>query len=301
VRPGPWQLAEFCRYLAAERNVSQHTLRAYQREVEAFAAFCQKVLGCTAPQQVTAAAVRSYLASLHQRRLARSSMQRALACLRTYFRFLAGEGQVESNPARLVPTPKAPKRLPQVPTAVELASLLEELPRTPQGIRDRATLELVYGCGLRAAELVGLGLADLDLPGRTVRVLGKGRKERLVPFGRKAEEALRAYLPVRAQLRERLGAVEDGEPLIVNLQGRRLSDRSLRRILDRATRTLAIAHHMHPHTLRHAFATHLLEAGMDLRAIQELLGHASLATTQRYTHLDLAHLMEVYRKTHPKA
>jgi integrase/recombinase XerC len=300
MRPKAWLLADFARYLASERNLSPHTLRAYQREVEQFVDFCQKNLACLQPQQVTPAFLRTYLAHLHQRGLARTSLQRALACLRTYFRFLAREGQVASNPARLLPTPKAPKRLPQVPTAAELSDMLDQLPSTPQGLRDRVALELLYGCGLRASELVSLNVEDLDLPRRLLRVMGKGGKERVVPFGRKAEEALRAYLPVRSQLRKRLPPQED-EPLLVSLQGRRLSDRSLRRIVQKATWQLAIAQRLHPHTLRHAFATHLLEAGMDLRAIQELLGHASLATTQRYTHVDLAHLMEVYRKAHPKA
>lgn len=295
-----WQVDSFASFLEHERNYSAHTLRAYLREVEGFIAFCQSELGLSQPQTVTPAAVRSYLAHLHERKLARTSLQRALAAVRTYFRFLAREGVVASNPARVVPTPKAPKRLPEVPTVAQLSEMLEALPPTPQGLRDRVALELLYGCGLRASELAGLNLDDVDLSRRLVRVLGKGRKERIVPFGREAEKALRAYLPVRAELRQKVHE-EDGDPLIVNLQGRRLSDRSLRRILERAVRQLAVVHRIHPHTLRHAFATHLLEAGMDLRAIQELLGHASLSTTQRYTHLDLAHLMEVYRKAHPKA
>lgn len=295
-----WQVDSFASFLEHERNYSAHTLRAYLREVASFIAFCRDDLGLASPEAVTPAAVRAYLAHLHGNGLSRTSLQRALAAVRTYFRFLAREGEVGSNPARVVPTPKAPKRLPEVPTVAQLSEMLEALPATPQGVRDRVALELLYGCGLRAAELVGLNLDDLDLSQRLVRVLGKGRKERIVPFGREAEKALRAYLPVRAQLRQKVRE-DDGEPLLVNLQGGRLSDRSLRRILERAVRQLSVVHRIHPHTLRHAFATHLLEAGMDLRAIQELLGHASLATTQRYTHLDLAHLMEVYRKTHPKA
>lgn len=294
-----WQLEGLARFLEHERNYSAHTLRAYLREVEGFIAFCQEELGLSQPQAVTPAAVRSYLAHLHERKLARTSLQRALAAVRTYFRFLAREGVVPSNPARVVPTPKAPKRLPEVPTVAQLSEMLEALPPTPQGLRDRVALELLYGCGLRAAELAGLNLDDVDLSRRLVRVLGKGRKERILPFGRQAEKALRAYLPVRAQLRAKV--TDEEEPLLVNLRGGRLSDRSLRRVLERAVRQLSVVHRMHPHTLRHAFATHLLEAGMDLRAIQELLGHASLSTTQRYTHLDLAHLMEVYRKAHPKA
>lgn len=295
-----WHVDGFASFLEHERNYSAHTLRAYLREVHTFIAYCREQLGLPDPQAVTPSAVRSYLAYLHQGKLARTSLQRALAAVRTYFRFLAREGVVERNPARVVPTPKAPKRLPEVPTVAQLSEMLESLPATPQGLRDRVALELLYSCGLRASELAGLHLDDVDLSRRLVRVLGKGRKERIVPFGREAEKALRAYLPVRAQLRQKVQE-DDGDPLIVNLQGRRLSDRSLRRILERAVRQLSVVHRIHPHTLRHAFATHLLEAGMDLRAIQELLGHASLSTTQRYTHLDLAHLMEVYRKAHPKA
>jgi integrase/recombinase XerC len=297
----PWRLTELTSYLRDERNLSPHTLRAYEREVAQFVAFAEGELGCTKPGAVTPAVVRAYLAHLHRRGLARVSAQRALAALRTYLRFLAREGVMESNPAKLVPTPRAPQKVPDVLTAPELADLLDALPATPAGRRDRAALELLYGAGLRAAELVGLDLDDVDLTRRLARVLGKGSKERIVPFGRQAQAALRAYLPVRGEWRRGAKCLAAGEPLLVNQRGGRLSDRSLRRILDAAMLRVAMLHHVHPHTLRHAFATHLLEAGMDLRAIQELLGHASLSTTQRYTHLDLAHLMETYRKAHPKA
>ncbi|MCS7181787.1 MAG: tyrosine-type recombinase/integrase [Thermoanaerobaculum sp.] len=296
----PWDVDGFAAFLEHERNFSAHTLRAYLREVNRFAAFCESQLDAGEPSAVRPVMVRGYLAKCAQEGLSQASLQRALAAIRTYFRFLAREGAVATNPARVVPTPKTPQRLPEVPTVAQLSELLDALPSTPQGVRDRVALELLYGCGLRAGELVGLNLDDVDLAARWLRVVGKGRKERLVPFGRQAHRAILAYLPVRAQLRHKVKA-DDQEPFLVNLQGSRLSDRSLRRILERAVRQLAVAHHLHPHTLRHAFATHLLEAGMDLRAIQELLGHASLATTQRYTHLDLAHLMEVYRKAHPKA
>ncbi|MFH1176715.1 MAG: tyrosine-type recombinase/integrase [Acidobacteriota bacterium] len=297
----PWRLADLTSYLRDERNLSPHTLRAYEREVAQFVAFAERELDCARPGAVTPAVVRAYLAHLHSRGLARVSAQRALAALRTYLRFLGREGVVESNPAKLVPTPRAPQKVPDVLTAPELADLLDALPATPAGRRDRAALELLYGAGLRAAELVGLDLDDIDLTRRLARVLGKGSKERIVPFGRQAQAALRVYLPVRGDWRREAKALAAGEPLFVNQRGGRLSDRSLRRILDAALLRVAIVRHVHPHTLRHAFATHLLEAGMDLRAIQELLGHASLSTTQRYTHLDLAHLMETYRKAHPKA
>jgi integrase/recombinase XerC len=297
----PWRLAEFTAYLRDERNLSPHTLRAYEREAAEFVAFAGAEMGCDGPTAVAPATVRAYLAHLHGRRLAKVSSQRALAALRTYFRFLARERVVEANPAAVVATPRAPKPLPEVVTAPEVAELLDALPDTPEGRRSRAALELLYGAGLRAAELVGLDLDDLDLSQRLARVTGKGGKERVVPFGRAAERAVRSYLPDRAAWRAMAKTLAPGEPLLVNQRGGRLSDRSLRRIIDEAVRHVASLQHLHPHVLRHAFATHLLEAGMDLRAIQELLGHASLATTQRYTHLDLAHLMATYRKAHPKA
>jgi integrase/recombinase XerC len=297
----PWRCADFTAYLRDERNLSPHTVRAYEREVARFTAFATGEMGCQAPAAVSPMVVRAYLAYLHGQRVARISSQRALAALRTFFRFLGRERLVEANPARAVPTPRAPKRLPEVLTVPELFELLGALPGDAAGVRNRAALELLYGAGLRAAELVGLDLDDLDLTRRLARVRGKGGKERVVPFGREAERAVRAYLPVRAAWRAAHAELPPGEPVLVNQRGGRLSDRSLRRIVAEAVRHIALARHVHPHTLRHAFATHLLEAGMDLRAIQELLGHASLSTTQRYTHLDLAHLMETYAKSHPKA
>ncbi len=296
-----WLLEEFTAYLRDERNLSPNTLRAYEREVASFAEFARTEMACAEPRGVSGNVVRAYLAHLHSRRLARVSAQRALAALRTYFRFLGREGKVAANPARGVATPRAPKKLPEMVTAAQLADLLDALPATPAGRRDRAALELLYGAGLRGGELVALGLDDVDLGRRLVRVRGKGGKERVVPFGREAEKALRSYLPDRAAWRARPGAAAAGEPLFVNQRGGRLTDRSLRRVVDAAVRHVALVHRLHPHSLRHAFATHLLEAGMDLRAIQELLGHASLSTTQRYTHLDLAHLMETYARAHPKA
>jgi integrase/recombinase XerC len=297
----PWRLEEFTAYLRDERNLSPHTLRAYEREVERFVAFAGTEMGCQEPRAVSANVVRAYLAHLHEEKLAKVSAQRALAALRTFFRFLARERAVDVNPAKAVPTPRAPKKLPDVATAPELAELLDALPQTSVGRRDRAALELLYGAGLRAAELVALDLDDVDRARRLVRVLGKGGKERVVPFGRQAEAALARYLPDRAGWRAAAAPQDNDEPLFVNQRGSRLSDRSLRRILNAAVLHVAMARRLHPHALRHAFATHLLEAGMDLRAIQELLGHASLSTTQRYTHLDLARLMETYSKAHPKA
>ena len=297
--PDPWFMDRFLEQLEWERNLSPRTQAAYRREVRRFADFVTGELSLKGPTDVGPGEVRAFVAHLHGSRLAPRSVQRALAALRTYFRFLVAEGIVPVNPASSVPNPRTERPLPEVVPARDLAELFEAMPSTPAGLRDRAILELLYGSGLRVSELVGLDLADVQLGARLLRVRGKGRKERIVPFGTKAEEALRAYLPVRAAWRRSVEARED--PLFVTRRGGRLTDRSVRRIVAAAVRHVASLHRLHPHALRHAFATHLLEAGMDLRAIQELLGHASLATTQVYTNVDLAHLMEVYRRSHPKA
>lgn len=293
-----WLLEEFLKHLEWERNLSPLTLRAYEREIGAFIVFARAELGLDRPQAVSPASLRSYLAHLHARRLAPRSVGRALAALRTHFRFLVGEGVVASNPAEAVPHPRVESRSPEITDRHAIEELLESFPDTPAGRRDRALFELLYAAGLRVGELVALDLGDIHLTQRLVRVRGKGRKERVVPFGRPAASAVAAYLPERARWRRELGG--DGEPLFVNQRGGRLSDRSVRRVLDRAVHLTADLNHLHPHALRHAFATHLLEAGMDLRAIQELLGHSSLATTQVYTRVDLAHLMAVHRRSHPK-
>jgi integrase/recombinase XerC len=294
-----WHLEPFLEHLEWERNLSPATLHAYRREAANLIDFAREELGAASPAQLTPAAVRAYLAQLHQRRLSARSIERALACLRTYFRFLVGERVITASPAETVPHVRAPRAAPEVVDRYAIEELLDSQPATPVGDRDRAVLELLYGAGLRVGELVAIDLADLQLRERMLRVRGKGRRERLVPFGRKAEEAIARYLPHRARWRSRCRSGD--EPLLVNQRGGRLSDRSVRRILDAAVQRTAAVHHLHPHALRHAFATHLLEAGMDLRAIQELLGHSSLSTTQVYTNVDLAHLMSVYRKSHPRA
>ncbi len=294
-----WFLDRFQQHMKWERNLSPRTQLAYHREVSGFADFAASEIQRAGPAEVSASDLRSYLAHLHSRRLAPRSIQRALAALRTYFGFLGAEGKVDQNPAAAVPHPRSERRLPEVLAADRLDELMGSFPETPAGHRDRAIVELLYGAGLRVGELVGLDFDDVHLGERLLRVRGKGRKERVVPFGRQALAALDAYFPARATWRAK--ARDSNDPLFVNQRGGRLTDRSVRRILDAAVSRTADLHHIHPHTLRHAFATHLLEAGMDLRAIQELLGHSSLATTQVYTHLDLARLMEVYEKSHPKA
>ena len=294
----PWLVDEFLEHLEWERNLSPATLRAYRREIRSFVGFVANEFGLERPIRVTPTSVRAHLAHLHSRGLQAGSVGRALAALRTYFRFLVSEGTIDASPADAVAHPHDVKRTPEVADRYAIEELLEGFPDTPAGRRDCAAVELLYAAGLRVGELVALDLGDLKLEQRLVRVRGKGRKERLVPFGRPAARAIEAYLPERARWRR--AVVDEYEPLFVNQRGGRLSDRSIRRQLDQAVHRTADLNHLHPHALRHAFATHLLEAGMDLRAIQELLGHSSLATTQIYTRVDLAHLMAVHRRSHPK-
>lgn len=294
-----WLVERFFEHLEWERNLAPATLVAYRREVAAFVAFATAEAAAGTPSEVTPATVRSYLARLYERRLSARTVERILASLRSYFRFLVGEGAVAGNPAAAVPNLRARRRPPEVVERGDLDALFETFPDDPAGRRDRALVELLYGAGVRVAELVGLDLVDVRLGERLLRVRGKGRRERIVPFGRAAERAIRAYLPDRATWRRPLA--DGNEPLFVNQRGGRLTDRSVRRILDAAVRRSAELRRLHPHALRHAFATHLLEAGLDLRAIQELLGHASLATTQVYTTVDLARLMRVHRDSHPRS
>lgn len=296
---GKWE-----RHLVDERDVSPHTRRAYLDDAGRFLDFLASFAGrdpaAVETDDVDALAVRSWLAALRAEGHARTSIVRRLSALRSFFTFLQREGLVEGNPARGVATPRTEKSLPVTLSVPEAAAVVEAPPPdTELGLRDRALLELLYATGLRVSELVGLSLADVDLPGRQVRTLGKGRKERVVPFGEKAAGALAAWLPARLALLR--GRRVRGEPLFLNVRGGRLTDRSVRRVLEQALAAAEVSRHASPHALRHSFATHLLSAGADLRTIQELLGHASLATTQKYTHLDVERLMEVYRKAHPKA
>jgi integrase/recombinase XerC len=295
----------FLDHLESERNYSPHTLRAYRADVEAFHRFLAVdflgvELDAVRPQQVDALAVRSFLASLARRGVARRTQARALSAVRSLFALACREGTLQHNPAKGVRTPKQDRMLPRHLRPGEIETLLEAVDgETPLARRDRALLELLYATGLRVGELVGLDWDDLDTSARVLRVLGKGGKERMVPFGRPAVEALALWRKAWGTVR---GAVDDGtEPVFLHHRGGRLSARSVRRILDRAVSAAALAAGVHPHTLRHTFATHLLEGGADLRAIQELLGHSSLATTQRYTHVDVERLLTVYRDAHPRA
>ncbi|MEP7012559.1 MAG: tyrosine recombinase XerC [Acidobacteriota bacterium] len=297
-------------HLDGERALSPHTLRAYEGDLVGFLGFLSEdFLGkdpkTIEPTEIDPLAIRSFLAAQTKRGLSRRSQGRALAAVRGFFRWLAREGIVKANPAQGVRTPKAPKTLPRHLRPGEIESLLAA-PDVNEtfGHRDRAILELLYATGLRVGELVSLDWSDLDLSARTLRVIGKGNKERMLPFNRAAESALRDWLARWEPLADpaRLAAdPSEAEPVFLSSKGRRLSDRSVRRILDRHVAAASLAAGVHPHTLRHTFATHLLENGADLRAIQELLGHSSLSTTQKYTHIEIDRLLNVYRESHPRA
>jgi len=292
---------EIDRYLAALRlqNASPHTLRNYASDLQQFAGyFSPPGQHPPAPAEFTVLQIREWLGDLYQRRLSPLSVRRKLAAVRSLFQFLAKNGSVATNVARLVRTPKAPQRLPAVPTAEQTNDLINAVAQDrlerPFPERDRLIFELLYGCGLRISELVGLDLDDFDYGEQWIRVRGKGRKERQVPYGSSAAAALEKYLAVRAAKPKERG-------LLMNHLGTRLSDRGARGIVKLYARLISGDASMHPHSLRHAYATHLLADGADLRAIQELLGHARLATTQKYTQVSLTDLMAVYDRAHPKA
>jgi integrase/recombinase XerC len=286
-------IAAFLRHLEQERGLSPHTLRAYTSDLDQFRSYLVAEVGeGVRPEDVDHVLIRGFLASLHTKGLLKVSSARKLASLRTFFRFLVREGRLKTSPARPLFSPKLEKKIPAHLGEDEMAAFLDVPGEGPAVLRNRALLELLYATGIRCAELVSLDQDDLDLEGKLVRVLGKGRKERVVPFGGQARDALRAYLAPRG---------EERGPVFRNARGGRLSDRSVRAIVAQRVKALAIERRVSPHTLRHSFATHLLERGADLRAIQELLGHASLSTTQRYTHVDARHLIEVYGRAHPRA
>jgi integrase/recombinase XerC len=292
---------QFMNYMALERGASPHTCRAYRKDIELFAAFLQTQGIPIAVAKVDHLMIRLYLGHLYQEgRIKRSSVVRKLATLRSFFRYLKREGIIEKNPAKLVSSPKGEKHLPHALTVDEAFGIIET-PDTanPLGSRDRAILEFLYSSGLRVGELTALSLRDLDLASGMVRVMGKGGKERLVPIGSQAIQALRAYLQRRKEL---MGKVASTPPfLFLNHRGGGLTARSVARMIKKYLLQRGMITQATPHTFRHSFATHLLDAGADLRGIQELLGHASLSTTQKYTHVSSAKLMEVYDRTHPRA
>ena len=340
-------IAKFLEYLQSVRNSSPHTVSNYGKDLQQLLLFLSPP-GAQPPAlaAVTHSIIREFVAHLHNYGLEKSSIARKLAALRSFFKYCVREGHLKENPARLVPTPKLPKRVPSVLSAEEMNDFLNQLAdvgrrgcgnsslskkrglagrepiaeqqnrndgaelaeERPFLRRDRALLELLYAAGLRVSELTGLNLADIEQKERILRVCGKGNKERIVPYGGKAQEALEKYWPLREELlRQAAGkganrsSVPHSEAVFLNYAGRRLTQRSVGRIVKKYVRLVNVNWDLHPHSLRHAFATHLLADGADLRAIQELLGHQSLSTTQKYTHASIRQLMEIYDNTHPHA
>jgi integrase/recombinase XerC len=311
---------KFICYLQYEKNASPCTIREYRRDIAQFMDFLTPPGEKTLPlDHVDHKIIREYVSWMYDHNLERSSIARHLATLRTFFKFCMREGVAKQNPARLVSSPKLPKRVPRVLTAEEMNAFLDHMgslrsarasakPSTPKQRekdklivkRDRAILELLYSSGLRVSELVGLDFMNIDWWGQLVRVWGKGRKERIVPYGKKAKEALENYKAVREEILAR-SANPDRAAFFLNAEGRRLPSGAVRRMVKKYARLCNVNWDLHPHSLRHAFATHLLADGADLRAIQELLGHASLSTTQRYTQATIEQLISVYDKAHPHA
>lgn len=332
-------IEKFLQYLRMVKNSSPHTVLNYGKDLEQFLAYLSPP-GANPPalSEVKHGMIREFVAHLHDHGLEKTSIARKIAALRSFFKHCVREGYLPENPARLIPTPKLPKRLPSVLSAEEMNAFLNQLSE-PASLptvserpfrrrasakqragsvasaamedslflrRDRALLELLYAAGLRVSELTGLNLVDIDQKERILRVRGKGNKERIVPYGTKAQEALEKYWPLREQLlrqsqKSNIQSDPHGQPVFLNYAGGRLTQRSVGRIVKKYVRLINVNWDLHPHSLRHAFATHLLADGADLRAIQELLGHQSLSTTQKYTHASIRQLMETYDKTHPHA
>ena len=291
------ELDQFLNHLKYEKNASPHTIMSYRRDLTQLAAYLREqhiVL-----KKVDNVVLRGFLATLYSRREKKSTIARKLAAIRSFFQFCVQKKWLEDNPAKVVSTPKQEKPVPSFLSEEEMSQFLD-LPQTdkPLDLRDKAMLELLYATGLRVSELVGINLSDVSFEERLIRVKGKGKKERIVPFGKMAENSLSRYLRVRGLINK--GNVDD-TALFLNYRGDRLTPRSVERTVDKYIKTTAIRRKISPHSLRHSFASHLLSRGADLRVIQELLGHESLATTQKYTHLDLKQLLDVYKKSHPRS
>ncbi|MBZ5679372.1 MAG: tyrosine recombinase XerC [Acidobacteriia bacterium] len=289
-------VSDFLRHLR-ERNASPHTIKAYSGDLANFVTYA----GTRRWKEIDHIAIRGFLSQLYEKGLGKTSVARSLAAVRSLYRWLAQEGVVEQNPAKLVASPKRPLKLPRVPTIEEMNSVLDsqmpEVAAFPE--RDRLMLELLYGCGIRNSELTGINLDDIRLSAEAILIRGKGKKERYVPFGDSVKTALSVYLPERLKT---LGQTrKNTNALLINRRGGRLTTRSVGRIIKKIAVAKGLSPDVHPHTLRHAFGTHMLEEGADLRAIQELLGHERLATTQRYTQLSMKHVLQVYDQTHPRA
>ncbi len=289
-------IADFLRHLR-ERNASPHTTKAYSGDLANFAAYA----GSRRWKDIDHVVIRGFLSQLYEKGLSKTSVARSLAAVRSLYRWLAREGVVEQNPAKLVSTPKLAKKLPRVPTIEEMNGVLDgqmpEVAAFPE--RDRLMLELLYGCGIRNSELTSINVDDIRASAEIILIRGKGKKERYVPFGVSAAQALALYLPQRQKILQ--DSRKSTPALLLNHRGGRLTTRSVGRIIKKIAVAKGLSPDVHPHTLRHAFGTHMLEEGADLRAIQELLGHERLATTQRYTQLSMKHVLQVYDQTHPRA
>ena len=297
-------MASFIAHLRFEKNYSPQTVQSYSRDLEQF--FRHLTAGRAdkkvTPSDLDHITIREFLSRLSQAGNRKVTIARKLSALRSFFRYLYREGHLDQNPAKLVRTPRQPLKTPRFLSLTEIETILTLPPAdTLKGARDRAILELLYASGLRVGELVGLNLIDLSMSRRLVRVRGKGNKERVVPFGEPSRKSLDAYLQARRRILAKHTESPKTPALFLNLRGGRLSARSVQRNLEAYIRQAALLLDVHPHLLRHSFATHLLNNGADLRSIQELLGHESLSTTQRYTHVSIEHLQKVYRNAHPKA
>lgn len=291
----------FLRYLKVERNASELTLKSYSEDFNSLFDYLNDRVGpVTGPAELEVAALRGYVAYLHECQYAKSTIARRLACLRSFLRYCQREGLVTSNPAKALRTPRAGRKLPHFLTTEQIVQLLEAPPANePDGLRDRAILEVMYSGGLRVAELVGLDVDAWDRDANILRVFGKGKKERIAPVGRHAAKALYAWLEVRQPADDARPA--DKNALFLNRFGTRLTTRSVGRMLEKYLNLTGLDQHTSPHTLRHTFATHLLDGGADLRSVQEMLGHKSLTTTQIYTHVSTQRLRDTYEKAHPHA
>lgn len=291
------ELSQFLDFLRHEKNASPHTISGYRRDLTQLADYLgEREIWLRRLDNVQ---IRGFMAQLHEKRLKKSTLARKLAAIRSFLQFCVKKKWIAENPAKVVATPKQEKLIPSFLSEEEMANFLE-VPgsKRPLDLRDKAILEVLYATGIRVSELVGINMEDVNLGERLVRVRGKGKKERLVPFGRIAEEGLKSYLRTRSLfLEDRIGE----KALFLNYQGERITARSVERIVDKYIRQTALKRKISPHSLRHSFASHLLSRGADLRVIQELLGHESLATTQKYTHLNLGQLLDVYRKSHPRS
>ena len=294
-------IPRFLRYLKVERNSSDLTIKSYREDLELlFEYLCDSMGRSPSPSELTPLDLRTYVSALHEAGYAKSSVSRRLASMRSYFRFAQREGLCESNPAKPLRNPRRERKLPHFLSGREIGKLLSAPPRSePMGLRDRAIFETLYSAGLRVSELVGINLPDLDLEDGLVRVRGKGKRERLAPLGSYAIKAIRAWLKKRVPAKQL--SKEEASAVFLNKFGKRLTTRSVGRMLEKYLKITGLDTRTSPHTLRHSFATHLLDGGADIRSVQELLGHKSLVTTQIYTHVSTAGLRKAYEKAHPRA